>query len=61
MNEVLWEQFIDNFGTAFLDIGHAQKAYAEELLAGGLYHVATTSGTSPLIPEGPTRLLSTIT
>ena len=28
-DETLWDHFIDDFGTAFVDIGHQQKAYAE--------------------------------
>jgi hypothetical protein len=31
-----------------------------EALTGGLYHIATTSGTNPLTPEGPTRTFQVI-
>jgi hypothetical protein len=28
-DEILWDQFIDDFGTAFINIGHQQTAYTE--------------------------------
>jgi hypothetical protein len=52
----------DKYNSRHPDHGRplTQTTPIEEALAGGLFHIATTSGTTPLIVEGPTGTLQTI-
>jgi hypothetical protein len=49
----------DKFNSRHPDYGRPPTPQGEAL-AGGLYHIAMTSGTNPLTPEGPTGTLEAI-
>jgi hypothetical protein len=56
-----WDKFDSRHPDFVKSKGKKKASPTEEILSGGLYHIATTSGISPLTPEGPTGTLQAIT